>query len=144
MPEQRRKRLSLSIRLQPYEGDPLAEVAAWLNEMVSRDANRLIENALLMAFLAYARFDAGEYDEQEIRRACLECCDALDKHASKMRQAMRVEQPSRSVVTTVGFDDGEESVVEEKDVPKPASSKPSAQIKGKSKADELGGLFGNL
>ena len=88
----RRKRVSLSIRLQPYEGSLLAEVANWLKQMEKGEANRRVEEALLMAYLPYARAAQGE-DEKEIERCCWETQDRLNNHGFLMRQALRVAQP---------------------------------------------------
>ena len=91
-----KERESYYLRLQPYEGTPLAEVVAWLNSMDKRDANKKIEDVLVMAFLAYARQHSGQYDAGQLRLTCLECCDTGDKHFSTLRQALMVEQPKFS------------------------------------------------
>ena len=88
----RRKRVSLSVRLQPYSDSLLAEVVNWLNSMDKGEANRLIGEALLMAYLPYARADRGE-PRDEIERCCWETTDRLNSHGFMMRQALRVAQP---------------------------------------------------
>ncbi|NJL82319.1 MAG: hypothetical protein HC890_03995 [Chloroflexaceae bacterium] len=86
-----RARENLNLRLQPYVGTPLAEVVAWLNSMEKRDANRKIEDLLVMGFLAYARLDSGQFSAEKLRITCLACCDAGDKHFSTMRQTLQIE-----------------------------------------------------
>ena len=54
MPKTKRVRKSLSLRLQPYEGTPLAEVADYLNSLDKEEATRRIGEILVMAFLPYA------------------------------------------------------------------------------------------
>ncbi|MBD2089073.1 hypothetical protein H6F67_04285 [Microcoleus sp. FACHB-1515] len=86
-----RPRKSLSLRLQPYADSPLAEVIDYLNTFEKEDLNRKIGDILVMCLLPYARLHANEL-EADLRITCLEACDAMDKHASTMRQALRVPQ----------------------------------------------------
>lgn len=86
-----RLRKSLSIRLQPYTDSPLAEVIGYLSTFEKEDLNRKIGDILVMCLLPYARLHADELEE-DLRITCLEACDAMDKHASTMRQALRVPQ----------------------------------------------------
>jgi hypothetical protein len=88
----KRRRLSLSVRLQPYEGTTLAEVVEWLNSMESSEMSRLLSEAIVMAYLPYARSAAGETLD-EIERCCWETQDRLMNHGFNMRQALRVAQP---------------------------------------------------
>jgi hypothetical protein len=52
-----KSRKSLSIRLQPYEGTPMAEVADYLNDLDSGTALRKVEDFLVLGLLAYARLE---------------------------------------------------------------------------------------
>jgi hypothetical protein len=88
----KRRRLSLSVRLQPYEGTTLAEVVEWLNSMERDEMSRLLNDALVMAYLPYARKEVGE-TKDEIERCCWETQDRLMNHGFNMRQALRVAQP---------------------------------------------------
>jgi hypothetical protein len=91
----KRKRKSLSIRLQPYEGTTLAEVVEWLNSMERDEMSRLLSEAIVMAYLPYARSAAGE-TRNEIERCCWESVDRYWGHGFNMRQALRVPQPQFS------------------------------------------------
>lgn len=95
-----RQRKSLSLRLQPYAGTPLAEVVDYLNSLEKEEANKKVGEILVMTLLPYARGHSGNFGtdgtSEELRMTCLESCDAMDKHASTMRQALRVEQPQFS------------------------------------------------
>lgn len=92
-------RPSFSLRLQPYEGSLLAEVVQFLNSLDRAEANRRVENVLVMALLAQARLYDESRSTEERRRCCIEACDALDKHASALRQLVGVEAvPSRWAV----------------------------------------------
>jgi hypothetical protein len=89
----RRKRVSLSLRLQPYSGDLMAEVADYLNSLPKDEVNRKVADILVAALLPYARFVSGEYTSEQLRFACWESQDSLNKHGSNMRLALGVEQP---------------------------------------------------
>ncbi|MCC5624727.1 hypothetical protein [Nostoc sp. CHAB 5715] len=47
----------------------------------------------LSALLPYARYHSGKYTQEQLRFACWEAQDCLNKHGSNMRLAMSVEQP---------------------------------------------------
>jgi hypothetical protein len=95
-----KQRKSLSLRLQPYSGTPLAEVVDYLNSLEKEQANKKVGEILVMTLLPYARAHSSNFGtdgtSEELRLTCLESCDAMDKHASTMRQALRVEQPQFS------------------------------------------------
>ena len=91
-------RPSFSLRLQPYQGSLLAEVVQYLNALDRSDAMRQVENVLVMALLAQARLYDEACSQEERRRCCIEACDALDKHASMLRQLVGVERPMQPVV----------------------------------------------
>lgn len=93
MSRTRRKRVSLSLRLQPYEGDPMAEVVDYLNSLPKDEVNRKVADILVAALLPYARYHNGKYTQEQLRFACWEAQDCLNKHGSNMRLAMSVEQP---------------------------------------------------
>jgi hypothetical protein len=89
-------RKSLSIRLQPYEGTPMAEVADYLNGLDSGTMQRKVEDLLVLGLLAYARLEQG-VEAERLRLTCLECCDGLEKHTAIMRLAIGVENESARV-----------------------------------------------
>jgi len=93
------KRESFTLRLQPYKGSPLASVVDYLESRETRDTKKLIIEILLMCYLPMARLEEGERTPEELRRTCLECCDALEKHASYLRQVLGVEAPVKQFVT---------------------------------------------
>ncbi|MEO1763743.1 MAG: hypothetical protein AAFR83_17645 [Cyanobacteria bacterium J06629_18] len=88
-----RARHSLSLRLQPYEGDLMAEVAVYLNGLPKDERNRKVADILVAALLPYCRYKSGNYTEEQLRFACWESQDCLNKHGSNMRLALGVEQP---------------------------------------------------
>lgn len=91
MTKTKSSRPSFSLRLQPYDGSLLAEVVQFLNSLDRTEANRRVENVLVMALLAQARLYDQSSSHEERRRCCIEACDALDKHASMLRQLVGVE-----------------------------------------------------
>jgi hypothetical protein len=89
-----KSRKSLSIRLQPYEGTPMAEVADYLNDLDTGTMLRKVEDLLVLGLLAYARLEQ-EADAERLRLTAIECCDALEKHAATIRLAIGVEPVNR-------------------------------------------------
>jgi hypothetical protein len=137
--------------LQPYEGTVLAEVVDYLNSLERDEVSRKIADALIMCFLPLARQERGEELEREaLRMTCLEACDALSKHASYLRQALKVSQPqfempypiapsllpSPSIQGTVSS-----SQVNSPDPP--TENKPSPSIQGKGSAADVDAIFGD-
>ena len=98
----KKKRVSLSTRLQPYENTLLAEVVEWLNSHENDEKNNLIADAVVMAYLPYARASRG-VDSTEIERCCWETQNLLDKHGFNLRQSLQVSQQGwhSTVVPTV-------------------------------------------
>ena len=88
----KKKRVSLSTRLQPYSGTLLAEVVDWLNSHENDEKNNLIADAVVMAYLPYARADKG-VSTTEIERCCWETQNLLDKHGFNLRSSLQVSQP---------------------------------------------------
>lgn len=84
-----KKRASYTVRLQPDFDTPLGEVARWLSSHNRARAKFLVEQALIMAYLAYAKADGGD-SFWEVERCCWETQDLLDKHGFNQRQALRV------------------------------------------------------
>lgn len=89
----KKKRYSLSLRLQPYEGDLMAEVVDYLNGLPKDEMNRKVADILVAALLPLARYETGDYTQEQLRFACWESQDCLNKHSSNMRLALGVEQP---------------------------------------------------
>jgi hypothetical protein len=85
-----KSRKSLSIRLQPYAGTPMAEVANYLNDLDTGSAMRKVEDLLVLGLLAYARLEQ-DADAERLRLTALECCDGLEKHAATIRLAIGIE-----------------------------------------------------
>lgn len=88
----KRKRVSLSVRLQPYADTLLAEVVDWLNSVETDEKNRLIADAIVMAYLPYARA-SQKVEASEIERCCWETQNMLDKHGFNLRQSLKIPQP---------------------------------------------------
>jgi hypothetical protein len=89
-----KSRKSLSIRLQPYEGTPMAEVTDYLNDLDSGTMLRKVEDLLVLGLLAYARLEQ-DADAERLRLTAIECCDALEKHAATIRLAIGIEPANR-------------------------------------------------
>lgn len=149
-------RPSFTMRLQPYEGSLLAEVVQHLNSIDRAEAQRRVESVLVMALLAQARLYDPSCSPEEKRRCCIESCDALDKHASTLRQLVGVEAlPARHAV--VQPDEASARVTRETDSIRPVPSQktgdedteneppmpsPKARLEAKASATDVDALFG--
>lgn len=147
----KKSRVSLSVRLQPYAGTLLAEVASWLNSQERDEVNRLIAEAIIMAYLPYARAATGA-DQTEIERCCWETQDMLDKHGFNLRQALRVSQPqwqtNYRIPSVVGFPSRLETVgtkdeIVSESVESSESNAPQSQIEGEGNVSDLDAIFGD-
>lgn len=143
----KRKRISLSVRLQPYSGTLMAEVASWLNSLERDETKRMVETALVMAYLPYARA-ADNADAKEIERCCWETQDLLDKHGFNLRQTLQVSQPGwqhhepgRTEAASIKEElaDAASSNVEDET----EESFPESQIKGAGSHHDADALFGD-
>lgn len=116
----KRKRVSLSIRLQPYSGTLLAEVVEWLNSHENDEKNNLIADAVVMAYLPYARA-SKEVSPTEIERCCWETQNMLDKHGFNLRSSLQVSQPQwHSTVIPSAVSAYSPTVQPEKDAEQPS------------------------
>lgn len=156
MVRSRKKRSSLSLRLQPYEGNVLAEVIDYLNTLPRDEMSQKLSDILVAALLPVARYASGNYTSDQLRMTCWECQDSLNKHSSNMRLALGVEQPQfvlpyqvtpqrakittdgnaavPNVLTTQNVDRNEEFEFEQR---------PAPSIEGFSSSQNLDSLFGD-
>lgn len=148
-------RPSFSLRLQPYEGSLLAEVVQYLNSLDRAEAQRRVENVLVMALLSQARLYDESCSPQERRRCCIESCDALEKHASNLRQligveaspAMRAVALPYEVATGANGDMAARQVMRSSDEGEDEEDEsdvapPKAKLNAKVAPDQVDALFG--
>jgi hypothetical protein len=129
-----KSRKSLSIRLQPYEGTPMAEVADYLNDLDSATALRKVEDLLVLGLLAYARLEQ-DADAERLRLTAIECCDALEKHAATIRLAIGVAPANRQEQPPV-----QKSELDMGDSAEPIDEPRSA---ARSISKQIGNVFGD-
>lgn len=150
MSRTKRIRVSLSLRLQPYEGDPMAEVAEYLNSLPKDEVNRKVADILVAALLPYSRYHSGKYTSEQLRFACWESQDCLNKHASNMRLALGIEQPQFALpqqVTRIspimvnGNDNNNFQEDAQEDTH--SESRPASLVQGKATSADLGSIFGD-
>ena len=151
----RRKRVSLSLRLQPYSGDPMAEVADYLNSLPKDEVNRKVADILVAALLPIARYHSGKYTPEQLRFACWESQDCLNKHGSNMRLAMGVEQPQfvlpQQVMPHVPVEVkeyqsavfGKTTKQEDITVEGEQKKRPTSMVQGKASSQDLDNIFGD-
>jgi len=152
MNQSKKKRLSLTMRLQPYEGDVLAEVVNYLNSLPKDEAQRKVADILVAAFLPVARFKSGNFTPEQIRFACWEAQDSLNKHGSYMRLALGVEQPQfvasqpilAAPVVTVNAPAYKSDALESPELDSKAtdSIRPASIVQGQASSLELDAIFG--
>ena len=139
----KRKRVSLSTRLQPYSGTLLAEVVDWLNSHENDEKNNLIADAVVMAYLPYARASQG-VSKAEIERCCWETQNMLDEHGFKLRSSLQVSQQGwhstvvPTTVSTIGSTemDRQKSELSLPETESDEDSIPSSLIKGAGDRDD--------
>ncbi|MBW4504965.1 MAG: hypothetical protein KME64_00365 [Scytonematopsis contorta HA4267-MV1] len=156
MSRTKRMRVSLSLRLQPYSGDPMAEVAEYLNSLSKDEVNRKVADILVAALLPIARYHSGQYTPEQLRFACWEAADSLNKHGSNMRLALGVEQPQFALpqqvmptasvmvnklesVTSGYVTESESETIEETQ----SELRPTSLVQGKASSSDLDSLFGD-
>jgi hypothetical protein len=142
MSKNNRVRKSLSLRLQPYEGTPLAEVADYLNGLDKEEATRKIGEILVMAFLPYARLEANKPTSNKLNSAFLIARDMADKHFGVMALALGLDAVY-AVATPLTIAGGSlKSEVAGEEVSDEVEEEDSSLIEGKVRATEIGKLFG--
>lgn len=151
----RKKRKSLSLRFQPYEGDPMAEVVDYLNSLPKDEVNRKVADILVAALLPYARFESGKYTPEQLRFACWEAQDSLNKHGSNMRLALGVEQPqfvppnhvAPQLTVPISADapanNGKTTLLEDTLHSTEQSMRPTSMVQGKASSQDLDSIFGD-
>jgi hypothetical protein len=92
MPRRKRVRKSLSLRLQPYEGTPLAVVADYLNSLSKEEANTKVGELLVMTLLPYAKFYGGKLPSERLRSTFLASRDLIEKHLGIMALTLEIEE----------------------------------------------------
>ena len=151
------KRTSLSLRLQSTENKPLGEVISYLKSLSGDEVRREVADILIMTLLPYARYHSGKYTAEQLRSACWEAQDSLDKHGSNMRFALEVEQ-SKFVYPTQVMNHSQSlfnpdassnngSGTQKQNIPdedKDEKDEPESSIMGESKMslDDLNNMFG--
>ena len=132
-----KSRKSFTLRLQPYEGTIIAEVVDYLNSLDNQEINQTIIHILIMTLLPLARQQSRKHSTEELRLTCLEACDALNKHASYLRQVLQVSQPQFDSVylmlnNSVGAGSVNPTKVVESNQSSVVSPKPSSTRKEKT------------
>ena len=94
----KKKRLSLTIRWQPTEGKPMAEITRWLSSLSIKERREKVAEACLMVLLPYA-FEANGKDSRRIERCFWDSQNRLDHYSYAMKQALGIN--SRSSATDI-------------------------------------------
>ncbi len=142
MSKNNRVRKSLSFRLQPYEGTPLAEVADYLNGLDKEEATRKIGEILVMAFLPYARLEGDKSTSNKLNSAFLIARDMADKHFGVMALALGLDAVYAVAPPLTLAGGSLKSEMVEEEVSNEIEEEDSSLIEGKVTATEIGKLFG--
>ncbi len=139
-----KKRESFTLRLQPYQGCPLASVINYLESRETRDTKKIITEILLMCLLPLARFEEGSHSKEELRRICLDAGDAMEKHSWYVRQVLGVESLRPHLVAdTVEAVSTGDSTKRKRFEPLDKSSPAVPVIEDQTSNDEIDSLFGS-
>lgn len=84
---------SLILRFQPYEGDPMAEIAKYFLPKPSDEINRQINDILVLALLPYALYSTDDYNFEQLSYLCWRSQESLNKYCHYMRLALGVPEP---------------------------------------------------
>ncbi len=126
----------------------MAEVAEYLNSLSKDEVNRKVADILVAALLPYARYKCGNYTPDQLRFACWESEDCLNKHGSNMRLALGVEQPQfvlpqqvtlQSPMMANDNNNFKEDTVSENLI----EFRPTSLVQGKATSDDLSNVFGD-
>ena len=150
--KKRRKRIDITLRLQGCEGDASSEVFEYLKSLPEYEMRQRVNSLLTAAFLPYARYRKGYYDQSQLRHACWESQDCLNKHGACMRLALGVEQaqflqpnqylpyfsPQPSVVNNGAI---VQSNVDKESTPEQEQKPPEPLIEGDGSVSDVDDIF---
>ena len=138
-----KKRVDFRFRLQATVGTPDEVVASYLSSKKAREANSLILQVLRMSLLPLAYRDKGGVAPDQLRVIALEAIDALEKHASFLRQMFRLEKPQPYLVTPMmpnGFKEYQKP--EKQPVSETPQQKDAFYVEGTGSQEDCDAVFG--
>ena len=147
MPRRKRVRKSLSLRLQPYEGTPLAVVVDYLNSLSKEEVNNKVGELLVMTLLPYALFDEGKLPRERLRSTFLASRDLMEKHLGIMALTLELEQSLFAPVANPTLSPNNGGNVDTLPATSESTSESVAEpihtslIPGKVTAGEIGNIF---
>ena len=90
MMEEKRIRLSLTIRCQPTKDKPFANIVNWLNGMPIKERRKTVQEVCMMSLLPYA-LEASDKTEQEVERCYWEVHERVNQYLFTMRQVLGIK-----------------------------------------------------
>lgn len=94
----RKKRLNYIFRIQSYKNTPDELLVEYLGSLDVRSRNSEIKQALRMGLLPFAYQYKGELSSEQLKLKALSAVNALEQHASYIRQAFDLERPQQQIV----------------------------------------------
>lgn len=140
-------RKSLSLRLQPYEGTPLAVVVDYLNSLSKEEANTKVGELLVMTLLPYAKFYGSKLPQESLRSTFLASRDLMEKHWGIMALTLELEESLFVPVANQTFSPNKGDKVDKLPATSESTSESVAEqihtslIPGKVTAGEIGNIF---
>ncbi len=93
MNESKRQSYSLTLRANPSDRNKM-ELINYLKSFDRGLATKKVEDILMAALLSLAKEYSGKYNQEQLRKSCLENCNALLHHSSYLRQVLNVGEGS--------------------------------------------------
>ena len=106
MPRPKKPRKSLSLRLQPYEGTPLAQVTEYLNNLDKEELRRQLSDALVAFFYPYALKETCDSEVGDLRNSFLISRDIANKHFGIMALALNLDAIVVASIVNSGISGG--------------------------------------
>lgn len=143
MPRRKRVRKSLSLRLQPYEGTPLAVVADYLNSLSKEEATNKVGELLVMTLLPYAKFYGSKLPRESLRSTFLVSRDLIEKHLGIMALTLEIEESLFAPVANQTISPNKGDKVDTLPATSESVEEPihTSLIPGKVTAAEIGNIF---
>lgn len=92
MGEKKILRLSLTIRWQPTEDKPFANIVEWLNGMSIKERRKKVMEVCMMSLLPYA-LEAKDKTKEEVEHCYWEVHERINQYLFTMRQVLGIKTP---------------------------------------------------
>ena len=149
----KRDRIDFQFRFQTFKDTPEGILMSYLSSGGTYSSKQLVLQVLRMCYLPYAYKDRSDFSEEKLKAMALESCNALENHASYIRQMFGLERPIQQIPHSLMRNDQSsispqlQSQSEPMPAPKPEplpEPKRESLIKGDTTPEEMEILFGDM